>query len=449
MEETLSETKVNPSDSKAEKFLSAGSAGVAILTLAKGTLGAGILALPQKAMYGGIPVFLVLLLIGGYFTARSIEMIGKGCKYTNKYVFEEVTEALLGKSMAIALGISMLLNCYGASIVYVIAIRGAFTSLLTQVQQSTGTDWPLYATIILGGAILVPLSVVERLNSLRILSLAGVVGVFFTVASVIYGLGYEGVAADLSAAPASSTFSTIMKPTGGFVEIMGVVSTVTFAFCNQFNVPQVYGELNDKQAGTVRKIAFVSTVLPSVLYIITAITGYLCAGLATQDNIFLNFEPLIQAGKVMVYFGILAVVLSVAMCHLLNNFPMRLSVVFFAPEHWADSKWVRYGVPLFTALSTIAIAILYQNLSVVLGLVGALTGSVICYIVPALFSIRVEELELAASQLPGQPAPMAKSLASTTMRILKQYPVESLMVAVGIVIGIVGTFCEFYGCFKS
>jgi hypothetical protein len=44
---------------------------------------------------------------------------------------------------------------------------------------------------------------------------------------------------------------------------------------------------------------------------------------------------------------------------------------------------------------------------------------------------------------------MAKSLASTTMRILKQYPVESLMVAVGIVIGIVGTFCEFYGCFKS
>ena len=449
MEETLSETKVNPSDSKAEKFLSAGSAGVAILTLAKGTLGAGILALPQKAMYGGIPVFLVLLLIGGYFTARSIEMIGKGCKYTNKYVFEEVTEALLGKSMAIALGISMLLNCYGASIVYVIAIRGAFTSLLTQVQQSTGTDWPVYATIILGGAILVPLSVVERLNSLRILSLAGVVGVFFTVASVIYGLGYEGVAADLSAAPASSTFSTIMTPTGGFVEIMGVVSTVTFAFCNQFNVPQVYGELNDKQAGTVRKIAFVSTVLPSVLYIITAITGYLCAGLATQDNIFLNFEPLIQAGKVMVYFGILAVVLSVAMCHLLNNFPMRLSVVFFAPEHWADSKWVRYGVPLFTALSTIAIAILYQNLSVVLGLVGALTGSVICYIVPALFSIRVEELELAASQLPGQPAPMAKSLASTTMRILKQYPVESLMVAVGIVIGIVGTFCEFYGCFKS
>ena len=449
MTETLNETKP-VSESKGIRFLSAGSAGVAMLTLAKGTLGAGILALPQKAMYGGIPLFLVLLFIGGYFTTKSIEMIAKGCQYTNKYVFEEVTESLLGRKMAITLGVSMLLNCYGASIIYVMAIKGAFSCLLTEVVASTGQEWSMYATIILGGAILVPLSVVEKINSLRILSLAGVVGVFFTTASVIYALGYDGVAADLSAPPASSTWTTIMTPTGSFIQIIGVISAVTFAFCNQFNVPQVYGELVDKRAGTVKKIAVISTILPSILYIITAITGYLAVGLATEDNIFINMKPLIRAGKVLVYFGVLAVVLSVAMCHLLNNFPMRLSVVYFVPSHWAESKWIRFGVPLFTAVSTIVIAIFYDNLSVVLGLVGALTGSVICYIVPALFSVRVDEIQKATEQLPGQPAPVVKkSLTNRAMYYLKNYPVEVLMVILGFLIGIVGTFSEFYTCFKK
>ena len=426
--------------SKPVNYLASGTVTVAILSLAKGTLGAGILALPQKTMLSGVPLFLSLLLVSGFFTAKSIEMIARGARKSGKYVFEEITESLLGHPMAIALGVSMLLNCYGASIVYVIAIKDAFAALLSDLQNSTGDDWPLYATLIVGGLVLVPLSVVEKINSLRLLSLAGVVGVFFTVASVVYALAYLGVPVGTGFPAGISVARTMMKPTGNFIDIMTVMSTVTFAFCNQFNVPQVYEEMSLKDEGSVTKVAYISTILPMILYVITSLTGYLCYGYNIEGNILLNFAPLISSGTVIIYIGVIAVALSVSLCHLLNNFPMRLSVVFFLPERYHENQTIRYAVPLFTAVSTITIAVLYSDLSLFLGLVGALTGSIICYIVPALFSIRVSQMEQEAD---------IKASSNSWYSVTARSPVESIMIVVGIVIGVVGTFCEFYNSFSQ
>ena len=120
---------------------------------------------------------------------------------------------------------------------------------------------------------------------------------------------------------------------------------------------------------------------------------------------------------------------------------MRLSVLFFLPEHYQSNRWIRYSVPLFTAVSTIAIALVYSELSMFLGLVGASTGSIICYIVPALFSIRDAQIE---SDIKKQVSPQEKRWYS----LILNHPTESTMILVGIVIGFVGTFCEFYAAFS-
>jgi hypothetical protein len=97
-------------------------------------------------------------------------------------------------------------------------------------------------------------------------------------------------------------------------------------------------------------------------------------------------------------------------------------------------------------VSTIGIAIVYSNLSVFLGHVGASTGSVICYIVPALFSIKVDDMEEA--ELHGSSA-KSHSKFGRFMQSVKAHPVEWIMILVGILIGIIGTFSEFYSCFKK
>jgi sodium-coupled neutral amino acid transporter 7/8 len=442
--------RMEPTETKTQTvstqgFMKAGSTSVAIITLAKGTLGAGILALPSKAAFSGFPLFFVLLAIGGYFTSKSIQMIARGASQTGKYVFEEITEAMFGRSMGIVLGISMLLNCYGASIVYVIAIYDSLKALLGQVEAATGVNWPLYATLIIGGAVLVPLSVFEKINSLRIVSVAGVFGVFFTVASVVYALAYYGISPSFK--PPTGSVATMMVPQGGFVDIMTVISTVTFAFCNQFNVPQVYDEMTDKSAKAVTKAAYLSTGLAMILYILTAVAGYLCYGLEIEKDIMLNFTGLIETGHVLIYIGISAVTLSVSVCHLLSNFPMRLSVIFFLPQHLHENRVIKLAVPLFTAVSTIAIACIYADLSIFLGLVGALTGSIICYIVPAMFSIRAKQMEVHQGDVsPKAPHEMPPIWSVKTV---VANPVEYTMIVLGVVIGIVGTFCEFYSCFTS
>lgn len=432
------ETEIVKEDAnRSSGFLSKGSASTAILALAKGTLGAGILFLPQKCMFTGIPLFLLLLPLCGFFTAKSLTMIAKGANYTNKFVFEEITESLLGRGMAITLGISMLVNCYGASIIFVIAIKGSLETLLAVVQAETGQDWPLYATLILGGLVLVPLSIVEKINSLRILTLAGVIGVFFTVASVVYALATLGQSPTLH-----RDYPVVIFPGArGMMDIMNAISTVTFAFCNQFNFPQVFGELSDRSKSTVFNVATISTLIPLALYSFTAVAGYLCYGLDIQDNILINFAPLIEAGAAMIYIGTIAVSLSVSMCHLLNNFPMRLSVIYFLPESHHDSKWIRYSVPLLTAVSTIAIALLYSDLSLFLGLVGASTGSIICYIVPAMFSMRVSCLQ---QQQMDEESAVNGNKSTKLWKTFITNPMECIMILVGILIGVLGTFCEFY-----
>lgn len=426
------------SSSRRSSFLQSGSVFVAILTLSKNSVGAGVLALSQKTMYSGIPVFLVLLAVGGFFTAKSIQMISKGADHTGKFVFEEITEIMLGRGMSILVGISMFLNLYGGMIVYVIAIKDSLEALLEQVQASTGVNWPLYATLIVGATVLIPFSVVEKLNSLRVLSLAGVIGVFFTVTSVVYAFSLTGLATDLAVKGSSET-ETVMTPQGGFVDIMTAVSTITFAFCNQFNVPQIYGELTVKTPSNARRIAYFSSYLTMGVYVVTAVCGYLCYGLEIQGNILLNFKPLIEAGSIIIYLGVVAVIVSVCMCHLLSNFPLRLSVLFFLPPRYENNRIIKLSVPLFTAVSTIAIALLYSNLGMFLGLVGAVTGSVICYIVPALLSIRASEMDGPSEKTVGPSSWLAK---------VWSHPTEYLMVLVGLIIGVVGTFCEFYSCFN-
>jgi amino acid permease len=231
------------------------------------------------------------------------------------------------------------------------------------------------------------------------------------------------------------------------MDLMTVISTVTFAFCNQFNVPQVYEEMRNKV--DVGYVAYTSTSIVTLIYIITAVAGYVCYGFEIDKDILLNFGPLVQAGNIVIYAGICAVTLSVSVCHLLNNFPMRLSVMYFLPSSMQENGLVKKGVPLFTAISSILIACTYANLSIFLGLVGSLTGSIICYIVPAMFSIRVDQLtDDDAEKLPLVGSESRPSIGPIfTCANIAKYPMESAMIALGVVLGIVGTFCEFYSCF--
>jgi amino acid permease len=165
----------------------------------------------------------------------------------------------------------------------------------------------------------------QRLESLRFLSVAGVVGTVLATFSVIYALFHDGTADDMKGASVLETFQSTIRPNGGIVDMIGAVSTVTFSLCNQFNVPQVIEGLKTKDAVSVRKVAFGAASIPALLYVVTAVAGYLHSGKRTRENVFGNFAALIEARNIVINLGVVSVVLSIAVCHILNNFPLRSS----------------------------------------------------------------------------------------------------------------------------
>jgi hypothetical protein len=72
---------------------------------------------------------------------------------------------------------------------------------------------------------------------------------------------------------------------------------------------------------------------------------------------------------------------------LLNVFAVKDSVLFIFPN---VNKIFKILIPIVTCVTTITIGIVYPNLGMFIGLVGALSGSVICYIAPAMFSIKID-----------------------------------------------------------
>ena len=419
--------KILEESSLAPEFLSKGSQSFAIVTLAKATIGVGILALPKQAMLGGIPLFITLLCIAGYLTARSVGMICKGAAASHKYGFEEISQSLLGSAMSYILGASMFINCFGASIVYIVAIKGAFASLLVKWITIFKFDIVLVSTCLVG----IPLSacsLIDKLDSLSYFSFSGMIGVLVIVASVVYVAILWGVSETLSEPPAVSAIDSVIWPTGGAFQMTNLVSTLIFALTNQPNVPQVYLELKDRQPSTIRTVAIVSAAIPIAIYILTACAGYLCFGSEVQDNILKNFAPLVEANNVVVVLGIIAVILSVSCCHLLNAFPMRTSVFFFLPAHAREYTLLKYGVPLILSILSVVIALSYSDLSVYLGLLGASTGGAICFIFPALFSIRADT--------------MTSGSSSSTWRAIFTHPLECMMVLVGVAVAVAGTGCE-------
>lgn len=421
-------SKVNEdSSSLAPEFLSKGSKSFAIVTLAKATIGVGILALPKHALLGGIPLFITLLGIAGYLTARSMEMICKGAAASQKYGFEEISQSLLGSFMSYILGASIFVNCFGASIVYIVAIKGALATLLVKWISIFNFDIVLVSTCLVG-LPLCACSLIEKLDSLSYLSFSGMIGVVVIVLSVVYVAFLWGVSETLSEPPAISAIDSIIWPTGGALEMMNLVSTLIFALTNQPNVPQIYLELNDRQPSNIRTAAILSAVIPIAIYILTACSGYLCFGTDVKENILTNFAPLVEANNVVVVLGIIAVILSVSCCHVLNAFPMRTSVLFFLPDHVKDYTVVKYGVPLILSILSVVIALAYSELSVYLGLLGASTGGLICFIFPALFSIKADIVQAGKN--------------ATTLRMILSHPLEFFMLLIGVIVAVVGTCCE-------
>lgn len=380
---------------RAKLFRQGGTLPSAIC-LCKAALGAGILSMAAHCADVGFVYQLVAMIVGALLSLVSISMIADASISTKCWSYEDICEDLFHPAMSFATGLINVCNCLGAAAAYLIVCGQVF-------QVLSGADEMARKLFVVAIGVLVcaPMALAEHLGFMRHLAALSVGALLLLVVAVIWFLGEHGP--DESVTPqnffAGSGMATVFT-------YMNAVNNIIFAYNNQFNVPQLTGEL--KPVPSVKKMSHVSlmsTGLSFLLYAGVSVFGVLAFGIGEnqKDSLILDLYP--ERGNVLVFMSLAAVMFSVLTCFQFHVYPIRQFAAFAirkfrgrgAEDESTDAvyygksltRWLDIASALAAVSVIILIAVVITSLRTILDFIGAFASAYTSYVVPPLWIIQV------------------------------------------------------------
>lgn len=176
------------------------------------------------------------------------------------------------------------------------------------------------------------------------------------------------------------------------VTIFAAIPIINVSFTAHYNGPRYYQELKNRSAPRFAKVVFSAMLISLLAYSTTAVAGYMTFGACTADNVLLNLGENFNLAVV----ARLALSILVAVTFPMAHNSLRASVVnlYWKGEYTPDNLPTKYHVLLTVILTTAATltGILVEKVTVVLAYKGAIFGSFIVYILPALMFVRLRAL---------------------------------------------------------
>merc|ERR1712039_555809 len=223
-------------------------------------------------------------------------------------------EDICDPSMSFLTGAVNVCNCLGSGAGYLIVCGQVF-------QVATGADEATRRLFVLlvGVFVCAPLALARHVSFMRHLAAGSVAALLLLVVTVVWFLGEHGQ--DESVTPKTLWFG----PGGATVfTYMNSINNIVFAYNNQFNVPQLTGELTPQP--TVRKMTVVSVITVAVCLALfggVSVFGVLAFGVGEgqRDSLVLDLTP--ERKNPLVLASLIAVMFSVLTCFQFHVYPLR------------------------------------------------------------------------------------------------------------------------------
>lgn len=373
-------------DSERRPFFGPGGVKSSIVNVSAATLGAGSLALPHAFNEAGVVVSIVIMLFLFCLSTYSISLLVRAIEISGFSTYEELSLHYLGRRAAMFIEFNMIFFCFGTAVAYAIVVGSSAQAVLEVCGLCPHTSLPLMCNTaaplsIITIVVLLPLSMLDELNELRFTSLVGVICILYLFSVVLVQFishaAKHGLPHDIAWMPPSSERFGVIE----------MLSLAVFAFSCQPNVPGVYVELERRSFRRMTKVARGSMSLCLVIYVVMGVAGYLTFGGKTMDNILDNLRS--KHVTVPVAIAFFAMTFAVVMSFPLNMFPVRYSletlVLFRRPDWEPKRRLVRNVIIVSCVLLSLVFALIIPSINKVFSLIGAFSGSIICYIAPALF----------------------------------------------------------------
>jgi amino acid permease len=382
------------SNKKKKKNIKGGTASIpaSVFNLVNNVAGAGILTLSagMAAGTGWIPAVVICAMLG-VISSHTFCLVGRACEMMDEPDFKGLWARTIGPKSTYLVDSIIAIMCLAGAVIYSGILGDVFTPLLESAGLPEKLNGRTSNIIIVTVAALLPMSLIKNLSALAFTSVLGFSAIMYTVIFVIiraldgtYTLGSGKFVMD--GAILAPSFAKSSQYKCGFASLV-LASNLSLAYVAHYNAPAYYRELKDTTSDKFSGMVRIGFVLLTIIYIVTMCSGYSTFGDVTQGNILLSYHP----ADFLSTLGRLATGLSI-----LFGFPLvaagareGLSGFFDGigfPDVKADKNHFLFVVSILAFVTLISTTV--KDVSLVVGLTGAVMGSLIVYIIPVVVYVK-------------------------------------------------------------
>ncbi|XP_036068718.1 sodium-coupled neutral amino acid transporter 3 [Oryzias melastigma] len=379
------------------------SFGMSIFNLSNAIMGSGILGLAFAMSNTGIVLFIILLVSIAILSAYSIHLLLRSAGIVGIRAYEQLGNHAFGNPGKVIAACIITVHNIGAMSSYLFIVKSELPLVIQAFlgkHDNTG-EWFMngnYLIIIVSAVIIFPLALMKQLGYLGYTSGFSLSCMVFFLIAVIYKkfnipcpFNEEPHHNITSSHLLNSTMNSTDCEAKAFTmnsQTAYTIPILAFAFVCHPEVLPIYTELRDATKSRMQKVANISILAMFVMYLLTALFGYLTFYTAVESELlhtYVRVDPL----DVLILCVRLAVLIAVILTVPVVLFPIRravLQILFYdKPFHWARHIGIAFALVFLVNL----LVIFVPSMKDIFGLIGATSAPSLIFILPAIFYIRI------------------------------------------------------------
>ncbi|OQS07263.1 Amino Acid/Auxin Permease (AAAP) Family [Thraustotheca clavata] len=324
-------------------------------------MGAGALALPSTMSQTNIASCIVIFFIMAIYSFVSCSACVVTADATGQYSYEEMSAVLFGRGRQWFVRLLTLILLFGIIAMFMVVSMDLLHPFVEAYVSRTTIG--LIFTF-----VAIPLCLADSLYALRY-SNSIVVGCMMYIFVVLFIRAIQDGGLPKEQPP---------------VTLHGVLYTIplqALSFGCQINSIRVYGELKHKSQ--MHGVNFATMFFGLIVYVLFTLFGYICFhGNASADILtgFSTNDPLVNSVRMVLGT---CIVLKIPL--IFQPFVQVLQIVTVGVENGGVSQTTKYITTIGSLFAAYVVAITCKDLSMIMGLVGAIGDILINFAVPGMF----------------------------------------------------------------
>ncbi|XP_069503626.1 sodium-coupled neutral amino acid transporter 5 [Ambystoma mexicanum] len=385
------------------------SFGMSVFNLSNAIMGSGILGLAYAMSNTGIVLFVILLICIALLSAYSIHLLLKCAGVVGIRAYEQLGHRAFGQGGKIIAGLIITMHNIGAMSSYLYIVKYELPLVIQTFMGlvvNTG-DWYMNGNIliiIVSILIILPLALMKHLGYLGYTSGFSLTCMVFFLISVMYkkfqipcplngtlhteheGLHYNGH--NMTEEEEMANSMCIAKIFTVKSETAYTIPILAFAFVCHPEVLPIYTELRSPTKKRMQNVANVSILAMFVMYLLTAIFGYLTFYGNVEAEMLHTYSQVDPLDKLILCVR-LAVLVAVTLTVPVVLFPIRRAIqqLIFPGKAF---HWVRHIIIAICLLTFVNLLVIFvPNIRDIFGIIGATSAPSLIFILPSIFYIRI------------------------------------------------------------